>query len=417
MADCTPPPLGTPQLDPLCNLDTAINSKFAEWQETVEKWFADALATMMRATATAWTNITTPGITAGDPRGGAPSSTVASLVNLTAYVSAAVVLLGIIWAMGRMAITQDPEPGKEAGKGFVRWVIVTGASAAVIGTGVVIADGMSDWIITQATGADFGAGLLQMVKDTAGLGFILLIVMALLGLLASVGQIILLVWRGGALIVMAGVCGVAAAAATHEQGKVWWQRVCGWILAYLLYKPVAALFYAAAFKLATVSDHAYDDTKTIEHITGFALIFLALLALPAMLRLVTPLVAMVSGGGGMGKVLAGAASIALPTGAMMVAGKGAAGAASAAASGGGGNSGGGGGEASGAASTGGGGGGGGGGGSAPAPSSGGEQQLTFIGGAGGASAPEAKNAPGGSVAAAFRGGTNPNAKPPTAKAV
>lgn len=409
---CDSIPLGAPVLDPFCAVGGVVSAKYQEWMDTVEKWFADALAAVMRATATAWTSITTPGITIGDPKNGNPSATVELLMNLTAYVSASLVLVGIIWSMGRMAVTGEAEHGKDAAKGFIRWIVVTGLAAGIVGTLVLIADGLSDWIIMKSTGSDFGAGLLQMVKDTGGLVFILLVIIAILGILVNVVQIALLIWRGGALIVLTGVIGVMAAASTlGERGKATYQHACGWILAYVLYKPVAALFYAAAFKLMTDQAYPGDDTKTIEHITGIALMFLALLALPAMLRLVTPLVSQVAGGKGLGGALGAAAMVALPSGAMMLASKGASGAAAAGGGGGGAPTG-----ATGGPS----GGGGGSGGAAPTPS----PAPSGSSGGGGSAAPAPSGGgssgggiPGGAVAAAFRGGSNPNAqRPPGASA-
>lgn len=327
-------PLGTPNLDPLCAASAVVDSKITQtmndWRETIEGWFGAALGSMVKATATAWTNITTPGLTLGDPTNNVPSEVVSFIIGLTLWMSGTMLIAGLIWGFGKMAVTGQTEHGIEAGKGVVTYMLAAGLGAGAVGILVAAADEMSEWIIDQGTGADFQTGMARMVIDSSGLAFILIIGFSILGLFTTGIQIVLLVWRGGALVVLTGCLAWAASMSTTPAGKAMFSKYVGWLVAYILYKPVAALFYAAAFKLMTTGGVPGDTDRTIEHISGMALMILALIALPAMIRLVAPLTAAVASGRGSGSMLSAAAMAVLPMGAMALAARGAAGGAAAA---------------------------------------------------------------------------------------
>jgi hypothetical protein len=129
-----------------------------------------------------------------------------------------------------------------------------------------------------------------------------------------------------------------------EAGRVWLRRALAWTVAFVLYKPAAAVVYATAFRLAGTRLHhdaaalntppvptvpagggapvppslTADQTSSglVAVLTGLMLMVLALVALPALLRFLTPLVHATAGTPGRGAALAGA----LPTGAMALAG-------------------------------------------------------------------------------------------------
>ena len=116
-----------------------------------------------------------------------------------------------------------------------------------------------------------------------------------------------MVVRGGLLVILAGVLPLTASFTNTQMGKQWFGKVVGWTIAFILYKPAAALIYAAAFSL-TGTDAFKDDGGGIWTIlTGLALMLMALIALPALLKFVAPMTGAVAGGGTAGMALAGAA--------------------------------------------------------------------------------------------------------------
>ena len=68
-------------------------------------------------------------------------------------------------------------------------------------------------------------------------------------LLVTLVQIILMIFREGAVVVLAGQLQLAAAGGFTRLTSGWLAKVTGWMLALIAYKPVAASIYAVAFAL------------------------------------------------------------------------------------------------------------------------------------------------------------------------
>lgn len=256
------------------------------------------------------------------PRGG--SSTVAFLQgSLWWYVGAAAVLSVIVGAT-RMAWEQRAEPGRDLLKSLFTLIVVAGASVTVIGLLVTAADAFAVWILNNATSCDvtddacFSRNIITLLNMAAlaPAGSLLVIILGLVAILASAVQILLMVARGGMLVILTGILPLAASATNTEMGKAWFKKALGWLIAFILYKPAAAIVYATAFKLVGTDVFQDDGTGVISVLTGLMLMLVALFAMPALMRFVTPLVAATSSGGG-GLAAAGAAGglVMLPTGA------------------------------------------------------------------------------------------------------
>jgi hypothetical protein len=113
------------------------------------------------------------------------------------------------------------------------------------------------------------------------------------------------------LVVLVGVWPLAAASSMTEMGRQWYKKITGWMIGFLLFKPAAAIVYAAAIKMTLSSD------SVLASIEGIILIILASLTLPALMKFIVPAVSSV-GSMGAGEVLG--AGIAAATGAAMVIG-------------------------------------------------------------------------------------------------
>ncbi|MFS0700057.1 hypothetical protein AB6N24_08820 [Cellulomonas sp. 179-A 4D5 NHS] len=242
------------------------------------------------------------------------------------YMGAAAVLSVIIGGL-RMAWEQRAEPGRDLLRSLVTLVVVAGAGVGIINLLVAAADSFAVWILDNSLACDFTAGgacfgenivnLLKMPAEVgagAGLGPLLLIILGLLAIMASVVQILLMVARAGMLVILTGILPLAAAATNTEMGRTWFRKAVAWLVAFILYKPAAAIVYAAAFQLAGTDLFTDDGSGLLSVLTGLMLMVIALFAMPALMRFVTPMVgAMASGSGG--AAMGAAALAALPTGA------------------------------------------------------------------------------------------------------
>src|SRR5690606_9884880 len=102
-----------------------------------------------------------------------------------------------------------------------------------------------------------------------------------------------------------------------EMGRGWVKKAVGWLVAFSLYKPAAAIVYATAFQLVGTDVFADDGTGLLAVLTGLMLMIIALFAMPALMRFVTPMVGALAGGAAGGAVAMGAMA-ALPTGAAAI---------------------------------------------------------------------------------------------------
>ena len=240
------------------------------------------------------------------------------------YMGAAAVVSVIIGGV-RMAWEQRAEPGKETIKSLLTLIVVAGAGVTIVGLLVSAFDSFSVWILNGALNCDVGtdtacfgnniATLLALTTNpaTGGLGALLIIILGLIAILATAFQIVLMIARGGMLVILTGILPLSAAATNTEMGKGWFKKNVGWLVAFILYKPAAAIVYAAALQLAGTYVVQDDGTGFIAVLTGLILMVLALFAMPALMRFVTPLVGAMSAGAG--GALGVAALAALPTGA------------------------------------------------------------------------------------------------------
>jgi len=269
--------------------------------------FADGFATLVKTMTTFWVDVPTPQLAGvGGP--------VARVQHLVYWTQGFLLVLSLLYVAGKTALNRSGKAAGEAARGLGTMVVVVGAGVTAIDVLSVAGDAWSRWIIDQSVGGSMTTRLGAVAGGSAqmsGLGIGIEFIVALLGIISCIVQIFFLLARVGILTLLAGTLPLSAAGLATPAGRAWFQRTLAWIVAFLLYKPAAALVYASAFSLAG------RGSDVISVLSGLMLIVLAVFALPALMRLATPMVAAASGGGGggLGGALAGAA---LATGARQV---------------------------------------------------------------------------------------------------
>ncbi|MDQ0636364.1 type IV secretion system protein TrbL [Arthrobacter pascens] len=274
------------------------------------KAILEGMSQMVTTLSTFWVSMPTVNLASED---GTTPSPVVSMVNseLTVWTVTLAVLAVIVGGI-RMIWEQRGAPLKELLRSLVTLTLVTGLGLGVISILVIAADVFSAAIIQRSTdGKGFAESMkILVVTGQTAVGVFILIVLGLIGLLASLVQVVLMVVRSGMLVILAGILPTTAAFTNTEMGKQWFQKAVGWTIAFILYKPAAAIVYSVAFLL--MGKNSGQDAL-ITSITGFTLMIVALFALPALMRFVTPMVGAVASGSGAG---AGAAVGAMATGAV-----------------------------------------------------------------------------------------------------
>ncbi|ONI67679.1 hypothetical protein BWI15_31775 [Kribbella sp. ALI-6-A] len=242
------------------------------------------------------------------------SEPVAFLHDRTLALAAAVFVIAVVVAGLRTAWEQRGEPLRELLKATLTLVLVAGAGSAFIQLLVEISDEIAYSVIndahldTTATDQALGEALFQGItlsRATADLPLVAGMFFGVAIFMASVVQVILLLIRSAMLVLLAGTFPLAAAATNTEIGKAWFRKYCGWVLAFVAYKPAAALVYAAAIKMTDAGIRQPSGNTLVNAMSGLMMMLLAVFALPAMLRLVVPVTAAVAGGAaGSGATLA-----------------------------------------------------------------------------------------------------------------
>ena len=244
------------------------------------------------------------------------------------WYMAALAVLSVIVAGIRMAWENRADPGKDLVKSLFTLLVVAGAGVTFTQLFITASDSFSVWLLQGSLKCDVGSDKACFGKNittllalstnpaTGSLGSMLVIILGIIASLASFVQIALMVARSGLLVILAGILPLSAAATNTEMGHGWFRKCVGWLLAFLLYKPAAAIVYATAFQLVG-SNVFKDDDALVSILTGLMLMLLAVVALPALMRFVTPLVGSLASGAA-GGAIAGGAMTALPTGAAQV---------------------------------------------------------------------------------------------------
>lgn len=332
---------GVPLVHDICGAaGGAVSSIGKDFIQTAATDAAQGADSLLSTLATSWTQIPTPTgsnctlaangayncvtqSAASGGTGGAIQFIQGDLRFITLFVG----VFSIIFAAARMAYLRRGEPMREATSGLLRLVLVSGIGLAFISIMAQAGDSFSAYVLKSTPSSKSGdlaqaATLFKLSGGSATIGPFLLLILGILAILATLVQLFLIVVRGALLVVIAGVWPLAAAASMTGGGKSFFSKTTGYLIAFLIYKPAAAVVYALAFYL--IQNPPANEDPIIPQIEGVTLIILATLTLPALLKFVVPAVASV---GGISTAEVAGAGLALATGAAAIIGTGGAAAA------------------------------------------------------------------------------------------
>ena len=196
---------------------------------------------------------------------------------------------------------------EDVGQVVFNFILAGAALPAVILAMHLATDAVSAQWLEDGLGGDPAATInsVALIDEETGLGPAAVLILVVFALLGALAQLVALVVREGLLVVVVGLLPLAAASYSLSTGKQAFKTMIGFIVAALLFKPVATLLYLTAFWLSSGA----EAPSVMEAVSSMLLLAAAGLVLPALMRVVAPAVsASVAGGSaaGIGAAAAGA---------------------------------------------------------------------------------------------------------------
>lgn len=219
----------------------------------------------------------------------------------TSMITLFLITIGLMFAGLRTFMSRNGQAIGTVAKQLFMVVFISSAGSLIAQIFIVGGDAYGQWIINNA-GLDVTSFVVAVELATKLTG--LAIVLGFFGILAVLCQWVLMFIRGALLPVLIGFWPIGAASAMVESKSKMFDTITAWIIAFIIYNPVAASIYALAWRLKGGGDGLSGV------INGWTLVILAVVALPAILRLVTPAAQ------AMGKMAGGAMAMGITAGAV-----------------------------------------------------------------------------------------------------
>jgi hypothetical protein len=312
-----------PVVDPNCIPQIASSAASSSLQ-TIADAFGVFVTALIKLVVTGWLRVPSPQVASTlDEAFNGGGGVVAQLRAATWWIVAALAVGSMLVAAARIAWSRNGREAADLGRGLVALVLLSGLGVPVVLLLTQVGDLYSDWIIDRATGGKFEqrvTTLFAFAPAAAGsgalaaLGVVGIIFVGFVLSIVLVVQLLLMFGRTVGLVMLTGLIPVAAAGgmvgrATHTR-----DRYIAWLISFVLYKPVAATVYATGFWLIG------EGTTLSDVLAGLMTFVMALVALPALMRLITPMVGSLADGASAGAMAGAAMGASLATGAVGVGG-------------------------------------------------------------------------------------------------
>ncbi|GAA0710904.1 hypothetical protein Drose_24905 [Dactylosporangium roseum] len=240
---------------------------------------------VLELTVTSWVNVSSKDTL----RSG--QSTIDQLMNHTQWLTLAIMVTSFMIAGGRIALQRNGQEAGELAKG-VAWLAVLSAGGA--GAMLLVTEAgdlYTEWILNAATSGKFNDALMALPGMlTTGITSLMAIFLLIMLISAGLLQMLLFFARNAALIFLVGLLPLAGAIGMTSGGQAVRRRYVTWLISFALYKPVAGTIYAGAFWMMQKG----KDLTTF--ITGVVAMCMAIVALPALMRLISPVITIATSG-------------------------------------------------------------------------------------------------------------------------
>ncbi|MBW1603523.1 hypothetical protein JJV70_15705 [Streptomyces sp. JJ66] len=229
-----------------------------------------------------------------------------SLAGMLVWLGWVLATFGLMWQLGKMALTGQLKYAGQAMVGWVQNALLTGIGLTIVASLLALGDAFTNGLVD----AVFGTGgpaydrfiTVLMPPSVANPMLVLGIVIALL--LVGFIQMVLVFLRQSAIPIQCLLLPIAGAGRMGgEATRQWAPRLITSILVVIAYKPILAIIICTGF-----AEFGHSSTLA-EWLRGLATLVLGVLAPGPLTRLFAPIGAEVGAGMGAGGALGAAASV------------------------------------------------------------------------------------------------------------
>ncbi|RAY14981.1 hypothetical protein DPM19_09525 [Actinomadura craniellae] len=241
--------------------------------EGVARAMQSAVSWFVSNTASWWVKTPSPDLEA--------EPAVGFLQHLTQPLTIAVAMTAMLVVAAKLALTRRANPLIDTGSGLAILAATTAIGVVVPNLLLQWGDAWCTWVLNASAQGDFARRMTQVVTFPTGAPAGVVLLLGIVAFLIGIVQAVLLLFRQGALIILAGLLPLAAAGTLTAATRPWFKKVAGWMLALVFYKPAAAAVYATAFTLIGTG----KDIRAV--LMGIAMMLISLIAFPVLLKFFT----------------------------------------------------------------------------------------------------------------------------------
>ncbi|WTX00841.1 hypothetical protein OG216_46225 (plasmid) [Streptomycetaceae bacterium NBC_01309] len=273
-----------------------------------------------------WILTPEPVIDDGSTSGIKTEQNVNFLVRHTNAITLTIVVISILAASIRMGISRETAHAREVLKSIAILIVVSAASVLVVNYLVRAGSIYSNWILVRGLDPNSPDDPNTQRSQTAAItaieafsgtlrdmNFFLFLLLCLFMIAGGIVQWVYMVARIPVVTILLGTLPLAASATNTAVGKSWMSRHLTYLAAFIFVKPASVTVFVAAARLWV--PHGSQVMTTEQQFRGAVILLLMSLLLPALVRIIFPIVEPATGGQGAATTLAGGA---LATGARMV---------------------------------------------------------------------------------------------------
>lgn len=249
-----------------------------DWFVRMAEGFANTAIDLFVNGLTWWTSDGTPSPVFGE--GTAIGKTQDAMLPIIGII----LMMSVLAQAFRMVISRKREPAITIASGLIKFFATNALYGAIIVGAIGAGDAYAKSLIDQAKTALKDGISPQMKAATLG-GWFILIILALILFVLGVVQWILALFRSAALIILCAFVPLAASGSMNQATKPWMQKIAPWIIALILYKPIAATIYFLGLTLIQGNGGLGGTGNAFfTIIVGFLIIFIAIFAMPTLMR-------------------------------------------------------------------------------------------------------------------------------------